>query len=160
MWRAILGVVFLLQPVVAAAQSSPGCPAGGTERLRWHVPRVEHHNTSSPNNHCETVVLVTNLSPREALVQVDWQATGHDQCLQGQIASGNNLAFATAPTTPISGQLFPGLWGVLGSVVGQAGVHSSEGQIHVAAHLVCRDASDFFNSKLVAITELATLDLR
>lgn len=155
-------VLLMLWSLPAAAQVAPVCTAGPTERLLWHVPRVEHHDVTGEfygDNYCETTMLVTNLSARTALVQVDFQATGHNRCIQDEIAAGDSLAFATAPMTPIQTAFSPA-WGVPGSIVGRANVHASQKEVFVSVHLVCRSAPISSPGQVVAMTSLPAIDRR
>jgi hypothetical protein len=128
------------------------------------VPRVEHQNVEADffgDNFCETTILVTNLSARTALVQVDFQATGNNRCIQDQIAAGDSLAFATAPMTPIQNAFFPGLgWSMPGSLVGRANVHADQRDVFVSVHLVCRSAPISRPGSVVAMTSLPVIDVR
>lgn len=163
LWLAVVAIVGLV-PAAVLAQVLPTCSSGPTEPLRWQVPRVEHHNVAGAyygDNYCETTILVTNLAVRTALVQVEFRgAPTGDKCIQDEIAPGESLAFATAPMTPIQNSFFPGNWDSTGSIVGQAGVYSNRRNVHVAVHLVCRDAPISSPGKVLAMTSLPAIHLR
>ncbi len=149
----------LLLPASVAAQVSATCVAGGTEPTRWLVPHVEHQKVTGAyygDLYCETTILVTNLSSHEALVQVDFDSSGHS-CIQDEIAAGTSLAFGTAPMLPIVNLFFPASWGGDGTKFGQATVHAETKDISVSAFLVCRDAPISSPGKVTALTTLPAI---
>ena len=72
-FRTALCVAVLLAPVTAGAQGPTCGSVAPLERLRWHVPKVEHYDDGDRKNFCETTILVTNLDRQAAIVQVDFQ---------------------------------------------------------------------------------------
>ena len=161
MFRLAIASVVVLLPALAAAQVPPLCNSTGpTAPLRFHLPRAEHHEGVSSKTFCETVIVVTHLSSKTALVQVQWiGSSAGPQRHQDEIAPGGNLGFGTNPTLPFFPLFFPGSWGGA-DILGKANVHSSRKGIPVAAKLVCRAGPNLAMDGLVAIEALPAIDLR
>ena len=149
-------------PVLAAAQPNPSCTGTGpTEPRLFHLPKVEHHEGINTPTYCETVIMITNLTDRPTLFQVQWfGGSSGPVCIQDNVGAGRTFTVATNPTLPLFPVFFQGIAWIGADINGQADVHASQHKMAVSAKLVCRDGASLGTSHLVAMTDLPVFDVR